>query len=196
VKFSALCVFCGANPGVNHRYMEAAHELGKALGVRGIDLVYGGGSVGLMGAVARAAHAHGSRVVGVIPTSLTPKEVMGDPIGELIVVDTMHERKAKMAELAEGFVALPGGFGTLDELFEAITWGQLGIHAKPIGLLNIDDYFEPLVNLIDHGVTQGFIRPHHRTLIRVADSTDTLFTELGDYTPPPGLVRWLGPDET
>lgn len=194
-KFSALCVFCGANPGNNHRYMEAAHAVGTALGERGIDLVYGGGSVGLMGAVAHGALAQGSRVIGVIPAALTNKELMGDPIGELIVVDTMHQRKAKMNELADGFIALPGGFGTLEELLESITWGQLGIHSKPVGLLNVDGYFEPLVRLIDHGVGEGFIRPQHRELVCVSDSAAGLLAQFAEYKPPPGLVRWLHADE-
>ncbi|MEX1019973.1 MAG: TIGR00730 family Rossman fold protein [Litorilinea sp.] len=196
LEFSALCVFCGANGGKNHRYLQAATELGTSLGARGIDLVYGGGSVGMMGAVAQAAQAHGSRVTGVIPASLTTKELMGAPIGELIVVDTMHERKAKMAALAQGFIGLPGGFGTLEELFESITWGQLGIHQKPIGLLNVEGYFDSLIRFIDHGVAEGFIRAEHRNLLCVAATADALLAAMADYTPPPGLVRWLQIDET
>lgn len=195
-EVGALCVFCGASPGNNHRYLEAAADLGRVLGQQGIGLVYGGGSVGIMGAVAGAALEHGSRVVGVCPASLLPKEVSGDSIGELIVVDTMHERKAKMAALADGFVALPGGFGTLEELFEAITWAQLGIHAKPVGLLNVDGFFEPLVGLIDHAVTEGFIRSSHRRLVTMADSPAELLAQFANYSPPPGLVRWMRTDET
>jgi uncharacterized protein (TIGR00730 family) len=194
-SFSALCVFCGANPGNNHLYLEAAAALGQTLGEQGLGLIYGGGSVGLMGAVARAALAHGSRVVGVIPESLTTKELMGQPIGELLVVNTMHERKAKMAALSDGFIGMPGGFGTLEELFESITWGQLGIHTKPVGLLNVNGYFEPLIRLIDHGVSEGFIRSHHRDLVLMADTPQALLAKLAAYEPPPGLVRWLDIDE-
>lgn len=194
--FGALCVFCGANGGGKPAYINAATALGQLLGQRGIGLVYGGGSVGMMGAVARAAWQAGSPVTGVIPAALTPKELSGEAIGELVVVKTMHQRKAEMAARADGFIALPGGFGTLEELFEAITWGQLGIHAKPVGLLNVDGYFDPLVHFIDHGVAEGFIRGTHRQLIRVADSPGGLLEAMGDYTPPPGLIRWLDADET
>lgn len=194
-ELASLCVFCGANAGNNHRYLAAAADLGQRLGQRGIDLVYGGGSVGLMGAVARAAREHGSRVTGVIPAALTTKELMGDPIGTLEVVETMHERKARMNALADGFIGLPGGFGTLEELLEAITWGQLGIHTKPVGLLNVDGYYEPLIRLIAHGVAEGFVRPQHRGLVLVAESADALLAQLQNYSPPPGLVRWLQADE-
>ena len=143
-------------------YRLAAETLGRELVRRDIGLVYGGGSVGLMGVLARTVHERGGDVLGVIPEPLTTREMAGDNIGETIVVETMHERKALMNEHSDAFIALPGGFGTLDELFEAITWGQLGIHRKPIGLLNVDGYFDPLLQWIDHRSRKGFVRPHHR----------------------------------
>jgi uncharacterized protein (TIGR00730 family) len=194
-EFHHLCVFCGSNAGSHPVYAEAAVALGQELVRRRVGLVYGGGSVGMMGAVARAVRDAGGQVTGVIPASLTTRELMGEPIGDLIVVQTMHERKARMAALADGFVALPGGFGTLDELFEAITWGQLGIHAKPIGLLNVAGFFDPLLAFIDHGVVTGFIRPHHRGLVMVGDEPAGLLDQLAHYDAPPGLVQWVKPDQ-
>jgi uncharacterized protein (TIGR00730 family) len=186
-----VCVFCGANMGSQPDYVEAAVELGRELGRRGLGLVYGGGSVGLMGALARAAEEAGSNVVGVIPESLTRREIMGDQIGELIVVESMHERKATMASMADAFLALPGGFGTMDELFEMVTWGQLGIHNKPVGLLNIAAYFDPLVQWMESSIDQGFIRPQHRSLLVIADEPALLLEKLGTHTPPAGLVQSL-----
>lgn len=190
----AVCVFCGGNAGVKPRYAEMAVAMGKELATRKLALVYGGGSVGLMGKVAGTARDHGADVVGIIPEHLTTKELMGYPIGELIVVATMHERKAQMASRADAFVALPGGFGTLDELFEIVTWGQLGLHAKPIGLLNVDGFFDPLVGYIDHCVTEGFIRTKHRELLVVDDDPARLLDRLAHHQPPPGLRRADGLD--
>jgi len=175
--------------------MEIAEALGRELGRRGLRLVYGGGSVGLMGAIARAAHSAGAEVIGVIPAPLTAREVMGQKIGELIVVDTMHARKATMASLADGFIALPGGLGTMDELAEALTWGQLGIHAKPIGLLNVNGYYDPLLRWIDHGVAEGFIRPHHRQLVVEGTEPAGLIEQLAQHVPPPGIVKWMDLDK-
>jgi uncharacterized protein (TIGR00730 family) len=186
-----VCVFCGANMGNQPHYLEAAVTMGRELGRRGLGLVYGGGSVGLMGALARAAEEAGSKVVGVIPESLTGREIMGDQIGELIVVESMHERKAAMASLADAFIAMPGGFGTMDELFEMVTWGQLGIHNKPVGLLNIAAYFDPLVQWMESSIDQGFIRPQHRSLLVIADEPALLLEKLGTHTPPAGLVQSL-----
>jgi uncharacterized protein (TIGR00730 family) len=155
-------------------------------------LVYGGGSVGLMGEVARTARDSGCAVVGFIPEHLSTKELMGYPIGELIVVTTMHERKARMAAMADAFIAMPGGFGTLDELFEAITWGQIGLHHKPIGLLNVGGFFDPLIHYIDHCVVEGFIRPQHRALFVVENEPARLLDQLAAHIPPPGLVSSEG----
>jgi cytokinin riboside 5'-monophosphate phosphoribohydrolase len=191
-KFNSVCVFCGANAGNQPHYVAVAVAMGKELAAQGLNLVYGGGSVGLMGEVARTARDNGCTVVGIIPEHLTTKELMGYPIGELIVVTTMHERKAKMAELSDAFVALPGGFGTLDELFEAITWGQIGLHHKPIGLLNVGGFFDLLIQYIDHCVDEGFIRPQHRQLFLVDDDPARLLERLASHQPPPGLVRTDG----
>lgn len=184
----SICVFCGGNAGVTPIYAEMAVALGKELASRGMTLVYGGGSVGLMGKVANAALAHGAQVIGIIPERLTTKELMGYPIGKLIVVENMHVRKAKMAEIADAFVALPGGFGTLDELFEAITWGQIGLHHKPIGLLNVNGFFDSLIRYIDHCVTEGFIRPQHRGLFLVENDPVRLLDQLAVYQAPPSLA--------
>lgn len=187
-QLKTICVFCGGNPGNRPSYAEQAVAFGQELAARGQALVYGGGSVGLMGKVARSALDHGCSVVGIIPEHLTTKELMGYPIGELIVVATMHERKARMAALADAFVALPGGFGTLDELFEGVTWGQIGLHNKPIGLLNVEGFFDPLLHYIDHCVAEGFIRPLHRKLLLVDDDPARLLDRLATHQPPPGLV--------
>lgn len=187
-QLKTICVFCGGNPGIRPSYAEQAVAFGKELAARGQSLVYGGGSVGLMGKVAKSALDHGASVVGFIPEHLTTEELMGYPIGELIVVETMHERKARMAALADAFVALPGGFGTLDELFEGVTWGQIGLHNKPIGLLNVEGFFDPLLRYIDHCVAEGFIRPYHRALLLVDDDPARLLDRLAVHQPPPGLV--------
>jgi uncharacterized protein (TIGR00730 family) len=183
-----ICVFCGANAGADPQYLAAATAVGNELGRRRLGLVYGGGSVGLMGAVAHAAQDAGASVIGVIPEGLTTRELMGQPIGELTVVATMHERKALMASLSDAVVALPGGFGTLDELFEAITWGQIGLHRKPIGVLNVAGYFDALVNFIDHSVSEGFIRPLHRDLFLVDTEIGRLLDRLAQHQLPPGFT--------
>jgi uncharacterized protein (TIGR00730 family) len=185
-----ICVFCGASPGASSVYTETAYALGQLFAHQGIGLVFGGGTTGLMGAVARGAAQQGGQVTGFIPRSLVVRELVDQPIGELIQVDTMHERKALMAERADAFIALPGGYGTLDELFEAITWGQLGIHQKPIGLLNVNSFFTPLVAWIDHAVAEGFVRHHHRQLVVVAADAEILLEQLRQYEAPPSLVQW------
>jgi uncharacterized protein (TIGR00730 family) len=164
----SVCVFCGSSSGTQPEYAEAAVELGKALVRRGYGLVYGGGSVGLMGRVSKAVFESGGDVVGVIPTALEPKEISGESVGEVVVVKDMHERKALMATKSEAFVAMPGGFGTLEELFEVITWHQLGYHDKPVGLLNTGGYFDQLLSFIDHSVEQGFISPNARKILKSA----------------------------
>jgi uncharacterized protein (TIGR00730 family) len=185
-----VCVFCGSSVGRNPRYAEAARRTGATLARRGIGLVYGGGSVGLMGAVADAALEAGGEVVGVIPKALQVRELAHARLTKLHVVASMHERKAKMAELAEGFVALPGGMGTLEELSEVLTWAQLGIHARPCGLLDVDGYYRPLVAFFDHAVAEGFLRPEHRRLVLVADEPGALLDQFAAWTPPP-VQRWM-----
>ena len=163
-----LCVFCGSSSGTRGEYKQAAIELGKALAARGFGLVYGGASVGLMGEIADAVLAHGGEAIGVIPRALQKKELAHKGLSELHLVDSMHQRKALMVELADGFIALPGGFGTLDELFEALTWSQLGIHNKPIGLLNSAGYYDQLISFINTSVAAGFVRTQHRDDILMA----------------------------
>jgi len=191
-----ICVFCGSSPGRRPAFAAAASELGARLAADRIGLVYGGGSIGLMGTLADAALAAGGEVVGVIPEALAGKEVAHTGLTRLHVVKSMHERKALMAEMADAFVALPGGFGTLDELFEAITWGQLGIHRKPIGLLDVEGYFAPLLAFVDRAVGDGFIRPPYRELFVVSATVDGLLAALARHTPPPPIVSWIRPDES
>ena len=169
-----LCVFSGSSPGAHPAYAEATAALGRALADARIGVVYGGASVGLMGTVADAALAAGGEVVGVIPQSLVDREIAHPGLSELHVVQSMHERKALMAELSDGFVALPGGTGTLDELFEVYTWTQLGLHAKPLGLLDVRGYYDGLTAFLDHTVAQGFLRPEVRAGLLVAADAEAL----------------------
>jgi uncharacterized protein (TIGR00730 family) len=189
-----VCVFCGSAMGAGSEFREAAAALGVELVARGWGLVFGGGSVGLMGVVADAVLAGGGEVIGVIPQALATKEVMHVGVRDMRRVRDMHERKAVMAEHADAFVALPGGYGTFEELFEVITWAQLGFHRKNIGLLNVGGYFDPLVNLIDHAIESGFIKPAHRDLIFVETAPAALLDRLATHQMP-AVRRWLGPDE-
>jgi uncharacterized protein (TIGR00730 family) len=182
-ELKRICVFCGGNAGNRPIYAEMAMALGQELVARELGLVYGGGSVGLMGKLAQSVLDQGGAVFGIIPEHLMTKELMGYPIGELMVVATMHQRKAKMAEMADAFVAMPGGFGTLDELFEIITWRQIGLHNKPIALLNVNGFFGPLIQHLDHCVVEGFIRPQHRDLFFVEDDPVRLLDRLAAYQP-------------
>ena len=173
-----LCVYCGSSSGAQSEYEQAANELGKALAERGFGLVYGGASVGLMGVVADAALAHGGEAIGVIPRALQAKELAHKGLSELHLVDSMHQRKALMVELSDGFIALPGGFGTLDELFETLTWSQLGIHDKPIGLLNIAGYYNQLVSFVNTSVAAGFVRTQHKDMLLIAEQPNDLLDQL------------------
>jgi uncharacterized protein (TIGR00730 family) len=175
------CVFCGSQPGFDPAHVAAATALGHALAQRGVELVYGGGRVGLMGALADAAVAAGGRVIGIIPRSLAEREVAHQGVSDLRIVESMHERKAMMAALSDGFIALPGGFGTFEEFCEAVTWVQLGIQQKPCVLANLDGYYDPLVALFDRGVTSGFISESNRRIVRVVDTLEEL---LGLLTAP------------
>ena len=181
---SRICVFCGSSMGFSPRYAEQAAELGKLLAQRGIGLVYGGASVGTMGVVADAALAAGGEVIGVIPEALSSVEISHAGLSELHVVKDMHERKAKMAALSDGFLALPGGAGTLEELFEVWTWAQLGLHGKPIGLVDVDGYYGPLVTFADHMVTEGFVKPEYRELLMVDADAAALLDRFETYEPP------------
>lgn len=185
-----ICVFCGSSPGVDPRYREAAEQLGRTLAGRGLGLVYGGGSVGLMGVIANAVLAAGGRVTGVIPEALATKELMHLGLTELHVVANMHARKALMAKLADGFIAMPGGFGTLEELFEVVTWAQLGLHHKPIGLLNVAGFYEGLMRFVDHTIDEGFVQLLFRGLLLMDEEPEALLTKLGDARPPIAR-KWL-----
>jgi uncharacterized protein (TIGR00730 family) len=189
-----VCVFCGSRPGGAAHYAEAARAFGTALARRGLGLVYGGGHIGLMGVLADAVLAGGGRVGGVIPRALADKELAHLGLTELIVVDTMHERKSVMADRSDAFVALPGGYGTGDELFEILTWGQLGLHQKPIGLLNVAGFFDPLLAWLDHMVGEDFLKPVHRRLVRVANDVEALLNLLA-APPEPRAEKWLQPGE-
>uniref|UniRef100_A0A0A9HRH5 Cytokinin riboside 5'-monophosphate phosphoribohydrolase n=1 Tax=Arundo donax TaxID=35708 RepID=A0A0A9HRH5_ARUDO len=182
-RFRRICVYCGSAKGRKPSYQDAAVELGKELVERGIDLVYGGGSIGLMGLVSHAVHDGGRHVIGVIPKSLMPREVTGEPVGEVRAVSGMHERKAEMARFADAFIALPGGYGTLEELLEVITWAQLGIHKKPVGLLNVDGFYDPFLSFIDMAVNEGFIKEDARRIIISAPTAKELVLKLEEYVP-------------
>ncbi|KAI6685804.1 hypothetical protein NL676_031717 [Syzygium grande] len=182
-KFKRVCVFCGSSQGKKSSYKDAAIELGKELVSRNIDLVYGGGSIGLMGHVSQAVYSGGRHVVGVIPKTLMPPEITGETVGEVKAVADMHERKAEMARRSDAFIALPGGYGTMEELLEVITWAQLGIHDKPVGMLNVDGYYNPLLQFIDKAVEEGFIRPNARHIIVSAPSARDLIKRMEEYYP-------------
>ena len=192
---SRLCVFCGSNAGAAPAFAEAAARLGSALASREIGLVYGGGNVGLMGILADAVIEHGGEVIGVIPEFLERAEVAHKGLTELHVVGSMHERKALMATLADGFIALPGGFGTVDELAEALTWTQLGLQAKPVVLLDVDGFWEPLVRFFDAAVDQGFVRPAHRMLLPRTVTVDDAIA-LATSPVPDTPHKWLDRDGT
>ncbi len=185
-----ICVYAGSNKGTRQEYQQAARALGEELVVRGLGLVYGGGRVGLMGVIADAVLAAGGEVIGVIPGALFPVEVAHQDITTLYEVKSMHERKALMADLSDGFIALPGGCGTYDEFFEIFTWAQIGIHQKPIGLLNVVNYFDPLLTLLTHGVNEGFIPPQYMSLLHQSDNPGDLLDRLAAYTPPTRQPKW------
>ncbi|MDH2444225.1 TIGR00730 family Rossman fold protein [Amnibacterium sp. CER49] len=181
----SVAVFCGSSPGLDEVYLDAARAVGRSLAGRGITVVYGGGGVGLMGAVASAAVDAGGRVIGVIPEALVDREAASPELAELHVVQTMHERKAMMADLADAFVALPGGPGTLEEIAEQWTWAQIGVHRKPCGFLDVAGYWSPLEAMVARMVDQGFVRPHHAGLVTFSDSLDALLEAFAQAPPAP-----------
>ncbi|CAK9313229.1 unnamed protein product [Citrullus colocynthis] len=182
-RFKRVCVFCGSSAGKRNCYREAAIELAGELVSRRLDLVYGGGSMGLMGLVSREVHNGGGHVIGIIPKTLMRKEITGETVGEVRPVADMHQRKAEMARHSDCFIALPGGYGTLEELLEVITWAQLGIHDKPVGLLNVHGYYNSLLSFIDKAVDDGFIMPSQRSIIVSAPNAKELVQKLEEYVP-------------
>ncbi len=190
-----VVVFCGSSMGTGDVYREQAYQLGKTLAAKRIGLVYGGAKVGLMGAVADGALAHGGRVVGVLPHFLQTREIAHDGLSELILVDTMHERKTKMNALCDGVIALPGGFGTLEEFFEMLTWGQLGLHGKPMGLLNTDGFYDGLIALVQHMIDQGFLKEVNQRMLLSSKDIPDLLDRMQRYQPPT-VGKWITQETT
>jgi uncharacterized protein (TIGR00730 family) len=191
-RLKRICVFCGSSLGARPAYQHAAQQLGELLAERRIGVVFGGGAIGLMGVLADAALSKGGEVIGVIPESLVRREIGHRGVTKLHVVETMHQRKALMADLSDAFIALPGGYGTLEELCEAITWSQLGIQQKPCGVLNIEKYWDGLLAVLDHAVDEGFVRPENSQLVLVAQTPEWMLERLSEWTPPGHIEKWLG----
>jgi uncharacterized protein (TIGR00730 family) len=194
-KMKRICVFCGSSNGIQAVYAESARTLGKALASNDIGLVYGGGNVGLMGVVADAVMEGGGEVIGVIPEALVQRELAHRGVTELIVVRSMHDRKAKMAELSDAFVALPGGYGTFEEFCEIVTWAQLGLHTKPCAILNVEGYYDPLLTLFDRAVAEGFVHQSNRRLVLQGTEPARLLDLLAAYTPP-RTEKWISRDDS
>ena len=194
VPMKRICVYCGSSPGKLPQYREAARMMGHELAARKIGLVYGGASIGVMGTVADAVLEKGGEAIGVIHNVLATREVAHKGLNHLFVVNSMHERKAKMAELADGFIALPGGWGTIEEIFEMLTWAQLGLHKKPCGLLNISRYYDHLFSFVEHAIDQGFVQKEFRPMIMMHHSASALLDLFRDYRPPQ-VKKWIGPEE-
>ena len=190
-----ICVFCGSSSGESPVYLESASRLGEILAREGLGLVYGGSRVGLMGRLADTVLEHGGEVIGVIPRALVNREVAHGGLTELRIVGSMHERKAVMAELSDAFIALPGGLGTLEELFEVVTWSQLGLHQKPSGVLDVRGYYQPLIAFLDHAVNEGFLATQHRRMIMLEEDPDALVARLREYEAPV-VPRWIAAGET
>lgn len=194
MRFQRICVFCGSNLGNRPAYRAAAEHMGSLLVERGIELVYGGGNIGLMGALADTVLQLGGRVIGVIPESLMAREVGHLGLTELRVVNSMHERKALMSDLSDGFIALPGGFGTFEEFCEVVTWSQLGLQSKPCGLLNVEGYYAPLLELFDHAVREGFLKVPNRRLVLDDEDPERLLEKMAAFHPNP-VEKWIGREE-
>lgn len=190
----SVCIFCGSNPGNDEVYAAGARAMGSEIARRGLTLVYGGGAVGLMGTVANAALAAGGEVHGIIPRALREKEIGHNGLTRLEVVDTMHTRKARMAELSDGFIAMPGGIGTFEEIFEIWTWGQLGIHTKPLGFLNIGGFYDPLATFLDNTVEAGFLKQSHRAMAMTDTEPATLLERMDQYVPS-ATFKWVEKEE-
>jgi len=194
IPIASVCVFAGSNPGTDPAFEDAAVQLGRMLALRGINVVYGGGKVGLMGLLADAALDAGGTVTGVIPKDLFDREVGHTGLTELLVVESMHERKLAMADRSQAFIALPGGVGTFEELFEAFTWTQLGIHAKPVGVLDVHGFYTPLLGFLDDVVSQGFLTPTHRAHFLAGTDPDELLSRFQSWEPTT-VSKWLGPED-
>ncbi len=191
----SICVFCGSNTGRSEVYADAASALARAIAGRGMKLVYGGGNIGLMGVLAEAGLAAGGQVIGVTPRRLLEKEVVHQELSELRVVESMHERKALMAELSDAFIALPGGLGTFEEMFEVLTWTQLGFHRKPCGLLNVAGFYDRLTAFLDHAVAERFLKAEHRAMVLVEREPETLIDRLKSYRLPE-VSKWIDRSQT
>ncbi|HEY8094679.1 MAG TPA: TIGR00730 family Rossman fold protein [Methylobacter sp.] len=194
-SINSICIYCGSSPGRLDAYASAAYSLAESLVSRNIRLVYGGASIGIMGMVADRVLKLGGEAIGVIPKALAHKEVAHQHLTELHVTQSMHERKMLMAELSDGFIALPGGIGTLEELFEIWTWAQLGFHHKPCGLLNVEGYYDALIKFLDHVMAEQFVKAHHHAMLMVETNPDALLDRYVNYQPP-AVKHWLGKDET
>lgn len=190
----SICIYCGSNPGRQEAYSGAARDLARSLVSRNLKLVYGGASVGIMGLIADTVLELGGQAVGVIPEALVRKEVAHPNLSELHVTQSMHERKTLMAELSDGFIAMPGGIGTLEEIFEIWTWAQLGFHEKPCGLLNVEGYFDSLTTFLDHAVAEQFVKKTHRSMLIVDSAPETMLERFSRYEPPT-IKKWVGKAE-
>ncbi len=191
MNLKTVCVYCGSSDKIEEHYLRAADEMGRALSERGIGLVYGAGSTGMMGRLADAVLGNGGHAIGVIPRIFETPELMHNGLSELQVVGDMHLRKARMAELADAFIAMPGGFGTFEELFEILTWSQIGLHRKPIGVLDVNGYFAPMFHLIEHARLEGFIYSEHEQLLISGSTATDVLDKLTDYQQPKDLERWV-----
>jgi len=190
----SVCVYCGSSDKMHQDYLEAARQMGAALAERDLQLLYGAGRTGLMGALADGALEAGGEVIGIIPAIFNTPQLAHRGLTRLEVVESMHQRKTRLAELADAFIALPGGYGTFEEFFEILTWAQIGLHSKPIGLLNSHHYFDPLLAMVEHARAEGFIYDEHRALFTWAESPAVLLDALASHRPPEGLERWLRRD--
>ncbi|NIS81865.1 MAG: TIGR00730 family Rossman fold protein [Anaerolineales bacterium] len=190
-----ICVYCGSSDTIAELYLEAAQALGRTIAERGLTLIFGGGATGVMGALADSALGGGARVIGIIPKLFDTPVLAHPALTEMRIVENIHTRKAMMIEEADAFIAMPGGLGTLEELFEVLTWAQIGLHRKPVGLLNLNGYFDALLALIQHARAEGFIYDEHRSLLISDDDPDTLLDLLARYQPPEGLERWVNREE-
>ena len=191
MSFNTVCVFCGSSDRTTQPYLHAANMMGHTIAEKDLTLVYGGGGTGLMGVLADAALEKGTKVIGVIPENFNNPTLAHQDLSEMHIVKSMHERKAKMISMSEAFIALPGGYGTFEELFEVLTWAQIGIHNRPVGVLNVNGYFNPLLSVIEHARSEGFIYTEHQSLLIQSSNPHDLLEAMSRYNPPKGLDRWV-----